>query len=257
VPQNIDALFFSRMGKLRYEYRELYDSLFKKPDIYIEVVSILSQKKIGMTRDEIVKSGNIPSGGGISKVLADLESCGLIRRYTSLDDNHSKNIYQLTDHYTLFYYKFQAGKNDFDENFWSSIDNTPTFNAWKGLAFERLCFSHIKQIKEALGIAGVTTNVYSWRTGDDPVYGSGAQIDMVIDRADRVVNLCEMKFSTKEFAIDKECDDDLRHKQGRFVETTKTNKTTHITLITPYGIKENTYQFTPQKVITAEDLFEP
>ena len=255
LAQNIDALFFSPMGKLHYEYSELYDSLFRNPEPYLQVVSTLGTKRIGMTREELVNEGRITNNGQLSRILEDLEACGFVRKYVYQGIKRSNAIFQLVDNYTLFYYKFLHDNADVDENYWSVNVNTPIRNSWEGLAFERVCFEHIRQIKQALGISGVSTRVYSWRVTDDPVYGEGAQIDMVIDRSDQVVNLCEMKFSTKEYAIEKADDDNLRHKAGRFRETQKSHKAVHLTFITPFGVKRNMYQYSVQNVITADDLF--
>ena len=210
---------------------------------------------MGMTREELIKEGNIINNGQLTRVLEDLEHCGFIRKYNYQGIKRSNAIFQLIDNYTLFYYKFLHDSEGTDEAFWSKNVNTPIRNTWEGLAFERVCFEHVKQIKQALGIAGVSTYLYSWRVENDPIYGAGAQVDMVIDRSDQVTNLCEMKFSTKEYAIEKDDDDDLRHKLGRFIQTQKTHKSIHQTLITPFGVKKNMYQFSVQNVITVEDLF--
>ncbi len=256
VSQNIDSLFFSPKGKLHNEYNELYRSLFKNPEPYINVVSKLGLKRAGMTREELAAEEDISNNGLLSRVLEDLETCGFIRKYSYQGIKHTKSIYQLIDNYTLFYYKFLHNHPEADEHFWSININTSTRNSWEGLAFERVCFSHISQIKHALGISGVLTKVYSWRVKDDPIYGTGAQIDMIIDRADQIVNICEMKFSRAEYAIDKSDDEDLRHKQSRFIADRKGNKAIHLTLIAPYGIKRNMYQFSVHNVITLDDLFE-
>lgn len=255
VAQNIDALFFSPTGKLHYEYSELYKSLFKNPEPYIKAVETLGTKRMGMTRDELIREGGMPNNGLLTRVLEDLEACGFIRKYNYQGIKYVTAIYQLIDNYTLFYYKFLHNRTGVDENFWSINANTPVRNAWEGLAFERVCFEHIRQIKHALGIAGVATHIYSWRVKDDPVYGDGAQIDMVIDRADQIVNLCEIKFSTTEYAIEKSDDESLRHKAGRFRDMQKGHKAVHTILITPFGIKRNMYQYSVQNVVTAEDLF--
>lgn len=255
IDQNVDSLFFSQMGKLHYEYNELYQSLFSNSEPYIKVVSKLGTKRMGMTRDELIKEGKISNNGQLSRVLEDLEACGFIRKYSVQSDTRKNAIYQLIDNYTLFYYKFLHNNSGIDENFWSRSANTPSRNAWEGLAFERVCFEHVKQIKQALGISGVAATLYSWRVKDDTELGKGAQIDMIIDRADRIVNLCEMKFSQSEYTIKKDDDENLRNKRARFAETLKRNRAIHITLITPYGIKENMYQYTVQNVITADDLF--
>ena len=255
VSQNIDSLFFARMGKLHHEYDELYNSLFKNSQPYINVVSTLGTKRMGMTRVELIDEGDSVNNGQLTRVLEDLEACGFIRKYSFQGSNRCTSVFQLIDNFTLFYYKFLHSRSGIDEHFWSLNTNTPVRNAWEGLAFERVCFEHISQIKQALGIAGVSSQVYSWRVKDDPVLGNGAQVDMVIDRADKVINLCEMKFSTSEYAIEKTDVDDQRHKAERFKESKNNRTTIHLTLITPFGVKQNIYQFSVQNVITAEDLF--
>ena len=255
VTQNVDNLFFSSTGKLHYEYQELYDSLFKNPEPYLSVVSSLGTKKMGLTREELIREGHITNNGQLTKVLQDLEACGFIRKYSYKGIKRSNTIFQLIDNYTLFYYQFLHDAPATDEGFWNVSTNTPVRNTWEGLAFERVCFEHIRQIKQALGISGVLTQVYSWQVLKDPVYGAGAQVDMVIDRSDQVINLCEMKFSTKEYTIDSEDDADLRHKQGRFSMSQKTHKSLHLTMITPFGIKPNIYQHSVQSIITLEYLF--
>lgn len=255
IAQNIDSLFFSPMGKLHYEYAELYHSLFKNPEPYVKVVSTLGIKRMGMTREEIISEGNVINNGLLTRVLEDLEACGFVRKYDYKGIKRSNTIFQLIDNYTLFYYKFLYNKSRIDENFWTLNVNTPVRNTWEGLAFERICFAHIRQIKQALGISGVSTQIYSWRIKDDPVYGKGAQVDMVIERADQIVNLCEMKFSSAEYAISKSDDENWRNKCMRFGEALKGRKAIHVTLITPYGIKENMYQYSIQNVISSDDLF--
>ena len=256
IAQNIDSLFFAPMGKLHHEYTELYHSLFKNPEPYIKVVSTLGTKRMGMTREEIIDEGNIVNNGLLTRVLEDLEACGFVRKYNYKGIKRSNTIFQLVDNYTLFYYKFLYNKPHIDEHFWTLNINTPVRNAWEGLAFERVCFEHISQIKQALGISGVSTQIYSWRIKDDePIHGKGAQIDMVIERADHIANLCEMKFSSAEYTISKSDDENWRNKCARFSESQKGRMAIHMTLITPYGIKENMYQYSVQNVITSSDLF--
>jgi hypothetical protein len=210
---------------------------------------------MGLTREELISEGNIDNNGQLTRVLQDLEACGFVRKYSYKGIKRNNAIFQLIDNYTLFYYQFLRDTAGTDEAFWSINTNTPVRNTWEGLAFERVCFEHLGQIKQALGIAGVSTQVFSWRVLKDPVYGAGAQVDMVIDRSDQVTNLCEMKFSTKEYAINNEDDADFRHKTGRFIESQKTHKSIHLTLITPFGVKSNMYQYSVQSAITIEDLF--
>ena len=254
LSQNIDKLFFERNGKLSNEFNQLYASLFKSPEYYIEVVTALGEKKAGMTREEILDSIDKQSNGALSKVLDELEYCGFIRKYSSYGKKSKQAIYQLTDNYTLFYFKFiQQNKNN-DEHFWSASIDSAMHRAWCGLAFERLCMAHTRQIKSSLGISGVMSNIYSWKKEADENTG-GAQIDMLIDRNDQVVNICEMKYSLSEFSIDADYERNLRNKKSVFIEATKTRKAVHLTMVTTYGVRQNAYSGIVQSEITLDDLF--
>ena len=177
----------SRNGKLTNEFNQLYASLFKSPEQYIDVVTALGRKKAGMTREEIITATDKQSNGALSKVLDELEYCGFIRKFNGYGKKTKEAIYQLTDNYTLFYFKFIRQNTNNDEHFWSVSIDSATHRAWSGLAFERLCMAHTQQIKAGLGISGVLSNIYSWRKEADE-NGEGAQIDLLIDRNDQVVD---------------------------------------------------------------------
>lgn len=254
LAQNIDSLCFSANGKLRYEYTKLYESLFRNPDIYLNVVKVLGENPEGMRRDSIVKALKIPENGNFSRVLEDLEHSGLIARSNSYGQKYN-GIYRLMDNFSLFYLKYMQENKTNDEAFWSHSYASSVRLAWCGLAFERLCFQHVPQIKRALGISGVVTNTYSWQVKDDPEYGPGAQIDMLIERADNAINVCEMKFSNKEYTINKDYDKILRHKVTRFAESIGYRKGVRLTMITTYGVTHNAYWNEVQNEVVADDLF--
>lgn len=254
LAQNIDKIFFARNGKLANEFNLLYASLFKSPEQYIDVVTALGRKKVGMTREEIITAIGKPSNGALSKVLDELEYCGFIRKYSGYGKKTKQAIYQLVDNYTLFYFKFIRENKNNDEHFWSVSIDSATHRAWSGLAFERLCMAHTQQIKAGLGISGVLSNIYSWRKEADE-NGEGVQIDLLIDRNDQVVNICEMKYSLSEFSIDAEYERNLRNKKSSFIEATNTHKAVHLTMVTTYGIRHNSHSGIVQSEITLEDLF--
>ena len=254
LAQNIDKIIFAKNGKLSNEFDQLYASLFKSPEQYIDIVTALGKKKAGMTREEIIVAIDKYSNGALSKVLDELEYCGFIRKYNGFDKKSKQAIYQLIDNYTLFYFKFIQQNENNDEHFWSASIDSAMHRAWSGLAFERLCMAHTQQIKAALGIAGVLSNVYSWRKEADET-SDGAQIDLLIDRKDQVINLCEMKYSLSEYAIDAEYEQKLRNKKSAFIDTTNTRKAVHLTMVTTFGIKVNAHSGIVQNEITLEDLF--
>jgi predicted AAA+ superfamily ATPase len=252
LAQNVDLLCFRKNAPLRKEFDELFSSLFANSERYMDVVSALASKKKGLRRGEIAALTNLKSGGLLTEILKGLEFSGFIRKYKDYSANIEKGYYQLTDFFTLFYIKYMGEASRADEHFWvNNIDNAER-RAWTGYAFERLGMYHIGQIKNGLGISGVSTNTYTWRSRkSDP----GAQIDMIIERHDGVTNLCEMKYSGEIFTIDKEYNEKLNHKKTVFIKETKTRNAVHNTLITTYGLSNNKYRNTIQSVITLEDLF--
>ncbi len=255
LTQNIDMLFFGRNAKLKDEFQELYRSLFAKPEVYVEIIKALGTKKVGMTRDEIISSANLDSGGKFTGYLEDLENCGFIRRYQAIGSKTKNALYQLVDNFTLFYFRFMDRKNITDASYWSKIQMSHIFHTWSGLAFERVCLLHSEQIKKALGISGVITNEYSWRTVATEGH-PGAQIDLLIDRSDKVINLCEIKYSGASYTIDKKYMENLRNKAALFRQLTKTRKGIALTLITNCGLVKNSYSMNSVHAqLTADDLF--
>jgi uncharacterized protein len=252
LAQNVDRLCFAINGELSSEFTSLYSSLFKHSENYMKLVEFIAGKKKGMLREEIIQSGILSNGGGLTKVLDDLENCGFIRRYKAFGKPRKNQLYQLTDFYSLFYLYFIRKKKNDDESFWVNSVESPQHRAWSGYAFERVCLAHIRQIKNKLGISGVSTEISAWRS---QVSDPGAQIDLVIDRKDQIINLCEIKFSVSEFIIDKSYDMTLRNKKEVFRNETQTRKALHTTLITSFGVKKNEYSGMIQSEITSDDLF--
>lgn len=256
VAQNVDQLFFTETAQLRDEFGALYATLFKRPENYLKVIQCLSDgKKSGMTREEILSMSKLSDGGTFSTILEDLEESGFIRRFASADTSETNAMYQLIDNYTLFYY-LCIKKNAFsDEHYWSNTFTSASHNTWKGHAFERVCIQHIPQIKVALGISGVQTNVCSWfARGVDKQHG--AQIDLVIQRADGVADICEMKHSASVFTIDNEYAKDLQNKLEAYHELSKDKRTLHLVMVTTNGVARNNNYNMVQNEITMDDLFE-
>ena len=254
VAQNIDNMIFSETGFLHNEFNELYDSLFNEPESYLKIIDALGTIRLGMTRDELVKEGGITSNGKLTRMLEDLTECGFIKRIPSYGGKSKDDLIQLVDNFTIFYYKYIKENQNNDEHFWSNSYNSPIRAAWTELAFERVCFQHIPQIKQAMGIAGVATQCYSWKAKGG-MHSSGAQIDMVLDRSDNIINICEIKFSKGEYTITKDYAMSLNNKVKRFIDDTKTKKSILLTMITTNGVTHNEYWNQIQKEITADELF--
>ncbi|MEZ4884182.1 MAG: ATP-binding protein [Chitinophagales bacterium] len=247
--QNVNELCFEYNAPFRDEYEELYASLFKKSEKHLAIIEALAQKKKGLSRAEIIRLTKLSNGGGLTRVLKELEESSFIRRYQGFGKKKRESLYQLVDFYSLFYLNFIQKSSPDDENFWINALQSPTFRAWSGYAFEMVCLHHVSQIKQALGIAGVQTSVATWTSPE-------AQIDLLIDRKDRVINLCEMKFSISPFTINKQYAANLRNKMGSFREATQTKKAIFLTIISTYGLAQSPYKGMIQNDLTMVVLFE-
>ncbi len=251
--QNIQHICFSENGLLRNEFKNLFPSLFKKPQKHLEIVRALAKKSKGLTRDEIIKLSGLPNAGSTSRLLNELEESGFIRRYIPFGKKERQSLYQLIDFYTLFYLKFIEKVPASTVNYWLNSFDSPKARTWRGYAFELFNLVHINKIKEALGISGVESSNYSWRSKNPE---NGAQIDLIIDRKDMVINICEIKFSAGEFTITKAYAENLRNKLSTFITETKTRKTVVLTMISTFGIKQNEHSLgLIQKELVMEDLF--
>ncbi|MFK7948991.1 MAG: ATP-binding protein [Saprospiraceae bacterium] len=247
--QNVNRLCFERNAPFRTEYENLYASLFNKFERHIAVVEALATKNKGLTRQEIAKFSKLTNGGSLTRILNELEESSFIRKYRSFGKKDKNQLYQLVDAYSLFYLNFIQQSSIDDDHYWLNMLETAKFRTWSGYAFEMVCLQHIPQIKKALGISGVQTAVSTWQN-------KNAQIDLLIDRKDRVINLCEMKFSIKEYSISKKYAENLRNKIGTFREATNTKKALFLTTITTFGIANNQYKGLVQNDLKMDILFE-
>ena len=255
LSQEIDRIIFSPEGDLHDEFSMLYASLFKKPEPYVKVISLLAEKKMGLTRKELIAAGHFVDNGAFTQLLNDLEWCGFIRSYSMIGKKVKDELFQLVDHFTLFYYAFINGGH-LGKNFWQSIQGKPRYNTWCGLAFERVCLWHIDQIKSKLGISGVLTNEYAWRYAGDKSSGvPGVQIDLLIDRNDGIIDLCEMNYSNQEYAITESYRNELVRKKSVFAQITKTKRAIHTVMVTTFGLAHNAYYGEVQNEVDMNDLF--
>lgn len=255
VAQNIDRLFFSQNGALRGEYQELYKSLFRVPEPYERIVCALGTRKVGMTRSAVAEAAGLNDNGALTKYLEELEQCGFVRKYLAFGKIGKDALFQLVDNFTLFYFCFRTAIQRGAENYWLEKLDAQSHVVWTGLAFERVCLLHVQQIRIALGISGVATNVCSWSGADEN--GRRAQIDLLLDRNDRVITLCEMKFADEAYALTKKDIESLRHKRAAFRFATGTRRAVHLTMVTAEGLEHNSYRNEIQRELTLDDLFVP
>lgn len=249
LAQNIDSLLFNKQGQLYYEYRTLFKSLFKNSEKHISIIKALGEKRVGLTRKEIIKCTKIADGGLLTKALEELEQCGFIRKYKHYAKASNSSMYQIIDPFVLF---CQTFIDDNKTGSWMKFIRTPAYNAWCGLAFEMLCLNHVGQIKDKLGISGIESNEFSWKSSHSK---PGAQIDLVIDRADNVINICEMKYSTKEYVIDSEYYNKLENKLSVFAQEANSKSALHLTMICMNGLARNEYSSIVVSDLSGEDLF--
>ena len=246
LAQNIDRLFFDESALLADEFENLYSSLFKKADEYVKLIVQLGRKKSGYTRSELSELTKISNGGGLTRRLEELEQCGFIRKY--LPVSGKTYIYQLVDFFTLFHLQFGGEKSNYDRNMWLHIQTSSKYNSWLGLSFERLCFAHIPQIQQALGISGIATKTYA-------IQSATAQMDMVIERADRIVSLCEMKYTQGTYALNKTEAEKLQKRMEELTETLHTKGIITVLVSNRPAQHNSYYNQLINNNITLKDLF--
>ena len=265
VAQNIDRLLFDEDGELHDEFQSLYNSLYKNATNHIKIVTALATKGHGLTRQELIEKTKLSANGKFSLMLEELKSCGFIRSYEpylsvntrsretgTIDHQSPVTLYQLVDPFTLFHFQVMRKADAHDPNYWSNNQNSHVYSTWSGLSFEMLCLNHVEQIKMALGISGITANAFSWLgKGKD----RSAQIDLLIDRADKTINICEMKFYNKPYAMTAKDEDDIERKVSSFIEATHTDKNIIVTMITAKGLERNEHSEGVQKELTLDQLF--
>lgn len=248
VAQNFDRMFFGEDGELVQEYEALYASLFKNPRVHVSIIESLSTKKVGMTRKELLATSKEPDNEQFSRALKELEQCGFIRQYTCFGKEKKDAIYQLMDNYTLFYFQFVKQNKNGDKSFWSSMYNSNLHNTWAGLAFERVCLQHLDQIKNGLGFSAVIATAHSW-------ISPGAQIDLLIDRSDDFINVCEMKYYKGKYPLTSQELDKMQNRINALQQETKTSKSINLTLITSYGVTPGSDIHNVHSMLTMDDLF--
>lgn len=254
VSQNIQSIFFDKGAPLKNEFDRLFFSLFTNPEVMKSIVLAINSKNRGLTRNELLEKTGIADSGNFSKQLKALESGSFIMKYDSFGNGKKETFYKLTDPFCIFSLRFVRDSSPRKKKEWSSIAASHSIVTWYGLAFENLCFNHIRQIKAALGISGVITDESLWsKRGTDET--EGTQIDLIIERSDHVINMCEIKFYSEEFTADRECHFSLerRHRLLRDIVSPKTS--IYNTLITTFGLRRVEYFGDFMNVITLDDLF--
>lgn len=251
--QNFDDLFFSSNGRLRDEFDELYSSLFRRKEPYVKIVSALGTKLGGLTREELIAATGLADGGRLRRYLGELEACGFIRKYHAIGKKTKQAVFQLIDNYTLFYLQFIADKENASRRQWTDRLETAEYYSWAGRAFEHVCLLHVHGIKRALEIGGVKSSEYAWRgVASD---GKAAQIDLLIDRNDGIVDICEMKFTKDSYALTKEEWERISRRRGALRGVIPQSKAIHVVMVTDGPVVQNAWSKEVMAFVTADDLF--
>ena len=252
LAQNVDNLFFNRNAVLRDEYNKLFSSVFVNPEAVKNIVKLLYTRNAGYTRKEIVEKLNITDGGRLSRNLNELISSDFVIKYVPFGFGKREEHYKLIDPFCIFYLHFIEGQRN-NEKFWQQNSTSASISSWRGFAFENVCFNHVDQIKYALGIPAVITETSAWSKKEDDT--EGVQIDLLITRNDNVINMCEIKYYSGPYKVDKDYYAKLLRRQSVLMEKVSPKVSIHSTLITTFELVVNEYSGAFVNTITMNDLF--
>ncbi len=257
IPQNIDRLCFDETGFLRDEFDRLYKSLFEKAENHIAVVKAIASKWKGLTRKEISTLTGLSNAGSLTRILEELEKSAFIKSYFPFGKKKKGTLFRLTDNFSLFYLRLISDRGlQNQQNVFLKIFTNQQFKIWSGYAFENTCFIHYRQIAKALGIQSIFHQFSSFQFSGNEQY-NGIQIDLLIDRADGVINLCEMKFSNSDYNLTSAYKKQLRERAATFSAVTQSRKSIFTTLVTTFGLSnEQKHVDVVQNVLSLDDLFQ-
>lgn len=255
IEQSIDDAIFRENASLGGEFKRLFKTLFTNSEKYAQIVRFLVRRNYGYTREEIAAATGISAGGGLSDYLSKLVEADFVEQYHPAMSETKEDYFRLKDCFCIFWLRFMDGKTGVDPHFWQNNYTSNRTVSWQGIAFEQICLSHIESIRRALGINGITTITSNLIIPSEKP-GDGGQIDLVIERGDRHVNLCEMKFYSSEVSIDQKENIKLRNRKDHFKEKFKVKGSVFLTLVTTFGLKYGTWSGVYQKTLTLDDLFQ-
>ena len=248
--QNVNRLLLGENALLKDETNRLLEATLSKSPIYNEILQELSTYKYGVRKCDLQEKLKA-ADGTYARAIENLKECGYIIEYKKNYEKNNPLYLQLVDPFLIFHYHFLSLKTRL-HSYEELVENEGKYNNWRGCAFETLCIQHVDDIKRALGISGVKTNCYTWNNlGSE----DSAQIDLVIERADNIIDICEIKYTDAAFTMDKSYEEKLLHKRDVFKNVTKTKQALKIVMISAHGIKGKAYTEHISEIITLEDLF--
>ena len=254
--QNIQNICFTNTGLLYDEFSKLYTALFENAEQHIRIIKALSKKWKGLTRSEIIVETGFTDGGGLTRLLEELENSGFIAAFTAFPKKQKDMLFRLTDEYSLFYLQFMESNKRVEDGFWQNLSQTQPYKNWTGYAFENICLKHIPQIKKALQIAGIYSEAGSFYQKGNTEQ-KGIQIDLLIERKDKIINLFELKFYSEPYMMNKKEATDLRQKVAIFKQLTNTKHQVFVSILSTFGIISNEHSVgLIHNELTMSDLFE-
>ena len=253
LAQNIDDMFFRKNARLSQEFDRLFSSVFVNPEAEKKIVFLLGKRNAGYTRKEIAEKLRISDGGGLTRYLNALIASDFVIRYVPFGFSKREEHYKLTDPFCLFYLHFLGNGKNLQNNYWQQNITSQEVVSWRGLAFENVCFSHVEEIKKALGVSGVASQNSAWSKRYDDE--SGMQIDLLIARNDNVINMCEIKYYSGDFRVSGDYYKTILERQQRLYEMVPKKTSVRSTLVTTFGLAKNEYSGAFTNVITLDDLF--
>lgn len=253
-PENIDNLFFKVNAKLKDEFNNLFSSTFSNPEATKSIVKLLAKKNIGYTKKEIMNTLPASDADSLNSTLSSLVGSDFVMKYVPFKGKKRDECYKLIDPFSIFYLKIVNEQSSINETYYTDNFNSQKFVSWRGIAFENVCLNHIKQIKAALGISGVSTNQSVLHIQGNENTNS-KQIDLIIERKDDVVNVCEIKYYGDVFSVDKKYYETLLGRVNYVTSLISKKSVVQNTLITTFGLKKNEYSGIFSKSICLNDLF--
>ncbi len=205
--QAIEALCFQKNGDLVHEFDRLFASLFKESAIYSDLIRIIAHYRYGISKSHLINESKLSRGGRAALRLKDLEEAGFIEEFLPHGNKEKGTYYKIVDEYILFYLQWiepllnSIKKQDQHTGYWLSRVRTPNWKSWSGYAFEAVCSKHISQIRKALSIdPGAEAGSWRYIPRNDEEK-RGAQIDLLFDRPDDAITICEIKQTDTPFMI--------------------------------------------------------
>jgi uncharacterized protein len=238
VAQLVDRLFFAKNGLLRNEYNNLYDALFNNAIVHKSILKLLCTRKMGLTRNSIVKGTKLSNGGSLTRILTELTESGFITKYQPYGKQERQTLYRLTDYYTLFYFQYLEGSKALEKTSWQKLYSTTSWRAYSGFAFENICMQHITTIKKALGVSGIYTEQSSLIITDKN-NKAVAQIDLLLDRSDNIINIVECKFYNNAYSLTAKDAASIRNKMAALQSVKPVRKSISVVLLSSLGVQPN------------------